>query len=178
MVEQQHLFEERARCAEREREMATRRSYFTTTGRQRQQIGGLRRRRSNRGVGVRNNNINNNKNVFDESSTTTETSSNYEEEDNERKKFNVAIVGAGFAGLSCAYNVIRRCSSGEFISSTKSKNDGVNVDGVRRRTWLVGRRVLHRRGVVTSKNAERVKNAVRFRRVREDVGDVGEVSKD
>ena len=105
--------------------MATRRSYFTTTG-GRQQIG-LRRRRSNRGVGVRNNNININKNVFDESSTTTETSSNYEEEDNERKKFNVAIVGAGFAGLSCAYNVIRRCSSGEFISSTKSKNDGVNV---------------------------------------------------
>ena len=76
---------------------------------------------------MRNNNININKNVFDESSTTTETSSNYEEEDNERKKFNVAIVGAGFAGLSCAYNVIRRCSSGEFISSTKSKNDGVNV---------------------------------------------------
>ena len=73
-----------------------------------------------------NNNNNNNKKVFDESSTTTETSSNYEE-DNEIKKFNVAIVGAGFAGLSCAYNVIRRCSSGEFISSTKSKNDGVNV---------------------------------------------------
>jgi glycine/D-amino acid oxidase-like deaminating enzyme len=64
--------------------------------------------------------------VFDESSTTTETSSNYEE-DNERKKLNVAIVGAGFAGLSCAYNVIRRCSRGEFISSTKSNNDGVNV---------------------------------------------------
>jgi len=75
---------------------------------------------------VRNNNNNNNKNVFDESSTTTETSSNYEE-DNERKKLNVAIVGAGFAGLSCAYNVIRRCSRGEFISSTKSNNDGVNV---------------------------------------------------
>ena len=75
---------------------------------------------------MRNNNNNINKNVFDESSTTTETSSNYEE-DNERKKLNVAIVGAGFAGLSCAYNVIRRCSSGEFISSTKSKNDGVNV---------------------------------------------------
>ena len=74
---------------------------------------------------MRNNN-NNNKNVFDESSTTTETSSNYEE-DNERKKLNVAIVGAGFAGLSCAYNVIRRCSRGEFISSTKSNNDGVNV---------------------------------------------------
>ena len=111
--------------------MATRRSFFTTTGRQQQQIGGLRRRRrrrrrSNRVVGVRNNNNNNNKNVFDESSTTTETSSNYEE-DNERKKLNVAIVGAGFAGLSCAYNVIRRCSRGEFISSTKSNNDGVNV---------------------------------------------------
>ena len=110
--------------------MATRRSFFTTTGRQQQQIGGLRRRRrrrrrSNRVVGVRNNN-NDNKNVFDESSTTTETSSNYEE-DNERKKLNVAIVGAGFAGLSCAYNVIRRCSRGEFISSTKSNNDGVNV---------------------------------------------------
>ena len=75
---------------------------------------------------MRNNNNNNNKNVFDESSTTTETSSNYEE-DNERKKLNVAIVGAGFAGLSCAYNVIRRCSRGEFISSTKSNNDGVNV---------------------------------------------------
>ena len=108
--------------------MATRRSFFTT-GRQQQQIGGLRRRRrrSNRVVGVRNNNNNiNNKNVFDESSTTTETSSNYEE-DNERKKLNVAIVGAGFAGLSCAYNVIRRCSRGEFISSTKSNNDGVNV---------------------------------------------------
>ena len=74
---------------------------------------------------MRNNN-NINKNVFDESSTTTETSSNYEE-DNERKKLNVAIVGAGFAGLSCAYNVIRRCSRGEFISSTKSNNDGVNV---------------------------------------------------
>ena len=74
---------------------------------------------------MRNNN-NDNKNVFDESSTTTETSSNYEE-DNERKKLNVAIVGAGFAGLSCAYNVIRRCSRGEFISSTKSNNDGVNV---------------------------------------------------
>ena len=124
MVEQQYSFEKKEqRCAERE--MATRRSYFTTTGR-RQQIG-LRRRRSNRGVGVRNNNNNIRKNVFDESSTTTETSSNYEEEDNERKKLNVAIVGAGFAGLSCAYNVIRRCSSGEFISSTKSKNDGVNV---------------------------------------------------
>ena len=111
--------------------MATRRSFFTTTGRQQQQIGGLRRRRrrrrrSNRVVGVRNNNNNNNKNVFDESSTTMETSSNYEE-DNERKKLNVAIVGAGFAGLSCAYNVIRRCSRGEFISSTKSNNDGVNV---------------------------------------------------
>ena len=107
--------------------MATRRSFFTTTGRQQQQIGGLRRRRrSNRVVGVRNNNNNINKNVFDESSTTTETSSNYEE-DNERKKLNVAIVGAGFAGLSCAYNVIRRCSRGEFISSTKSNNDGVNV---------------------------------------------------
>ena len=110
--------------------MATRRSFFTTTGRQQQQIGGLRRRRrrrSNRVVGVRNNNNNNiNKNVLDESSTTTETSSNYEE-DNERKKLNVAIVGAGFAGLSCAYNVIRRCSRGEFISSTKSNNDGVNV---------------------------------------------------
>jgi glycine/D-amino acid oxidase-like deaminating enzyme len=113
--------------------MATRRSFFTTTGRQQQQqIGGLRRRRrrrrrSNRVVGARNNNNNiNNKNVFDESSTTTETSSNYEE-DNERKKLNVAIVGAGFAGLSCAYNVIRRCSRGEFISSTKSNNDGVNV---------------------------------------------------
>ena len=106
--------------------MATRRSFFTTTGRQQQQIGGLRRRRrSNRVVGVRNNN-NINKNVFVESSTTTETSSNYEE-DNERKNFNVAIVGAGFAGLSCAYNVIRRCSRGEFISSTKSNNDGVNV---------------------------------------------------
>ena len=104
--------------------MATRRSFFTTTGRQ-QQIGLRRRRRSNRVVGVRNN-ININKNVFDESSTTTETSSNYEE-DNERKKLNVAIVGAGFAGLSCAYNVIRRCSRGEFISSTKSNNDGVNV---------------------------------------------------
>ena len=75
---------------------------------------------------MRNNNNNINKNVFDESSTTTETSSNYEE-DNERKKLNVAIVGAGFAGLSCAYNVIRRCSRGEFISSTKSNNDGVNV---------------------------------------------------
>ena len=75
---------------------------------------------------MRNNNNINNKNVFDESSTTTETSSNYEE-DNERKKLNVAIVGAGFAGLSCAYNVIRRCSRGEFISSTKSNNDGVNV---------------------------------------------------
>ncbi|CAL6288660.1 unnamed protein product [Bathycoccus prasinos] len=109
--------------------MATRRSFFTTTGRQQQQIGGLRRRRrrrSNRVVGVRNNNNNIKKNVFDESSTTTETSSNYEE-DNERKKLNVAIVGAGFAGLSCAYNVIRRCSRGEFISSTKSNNDGVNV---------------------------------------------------
>ena len=111
--------------------MATRRSFFTTTGRQQQIGGGLRRRRrrrSNRVVGVRNNNNNNinNKNVFDESSTTTETSSNYEE-DNERKKLNVAIVGAGFAGLSCAYNVIRRCSRGEFISSTKSNNDGVNV---------------------------------------------------
>ena len=109
--------------------MATRRSFFTTTGRQQQIGGGLRRRRrrrSNRVVGVRNNNININKNVFDESSTTTETSSNYEE-DNERKKLNVAIVGAGFAGLSCAYNVIRRCSRGEFISSTKSNNDGVNV---------------------------------------------------
>ncbi|CAL6286848.1 unnamed protein product [Bathycoccus prasinos] len=104
--------------------MATRRSFFTTTGRQ-QQIGLRRRRRSNRVVGVRNN-ININKNVFDESSTTTETSSKYEE-DNERKRFNVAILGAGFAGLSCAYNVIRRCSRGEFISSTNSKNDGVNV---------------------------------------------------
>ena len=105
--------------------MATRRSFFTTTGRQ-QQIGlRRRRRRSNRVVGVRNN-ININKNVFDESSTTTETSSKYEE-DNERKRFNVAILGAGFAGLSCAYNVIRRCSRGEFISSTNSKNDGVNV---------------------------------------------------
>lgn len=127
MVEQQHLFEKKEQSALREREMATRRSFFTTTGRQQQQIGGLRRRRrSNRVVGVRNNNNNNNKNVFDESSTTTETSSNYEE-DNERKKLNVAIVGAGFAGLSCAYNVIRRCSRGEFISSTKSNNDGVNV---------------------------------------------------
>ena len=105
--------------------MATRRSFFTTTGRQ-QQIGLRRRRRSNRVVGVRNNNININKNVFDESSTTTETGSNDEEEEEKRKKFNVAIVGAGFAGLSCAYNVIRRCSSGEFISS-KSNNDGVNV---------------------------------------------------
>ena len=106
--------------------MATRRSFFTTTGRQQQIGGGLRRRRrrSNRVVGVRNNNININKNVFDESST---TSSNYEEDNNERKKFNVAVVGAGFAGLSCAYNVIRRCSRGEFISSTKSNNDGVNV---------------------------------------------------
>ena len=132
MVEQQYLFEKKEQSALREREMATRRSFFTTTGRQQQQIGGLRRRRrrrrrSNRVVGVRNNNNNiNNKNVFDESSTTTETSSNYEE-DNERKKLNVAIVGAGFAGLSCAYNVIRRCSRGEFISSTKSNNDGVNV---------------------------------------------------
>lgn len=127
MVEQQHLFEKKEQSALREREMATRRSFFTTTGRQQQQIGGLRRRRrSNRVVGVRNNNNNINKNVFDESSTTTETSSNYEE-DNERKKLNVAIVGAGFAGLSCAYNVIRRCSRGEFISSTKSNNDGVNV---------------------------------------------------
>lgn len=127
MVEQQYLFEKKEQSALREREMATRRSFFTTTGRQQQQIGGLRRRRrSNRVVGVRNNNNNINKNVFDESSTTTETSSNYEE-DNERKKLNVAIVGAGFAGLSCAYNVIRRCSRGEFISSTKSNNDGVNV---------------------------------------------------
>ena len=126
MVEQQYLFEkkEEHKGALRKREMATRRSFFTTTGRQ-QQIGLRRRRRSNRVVGVRNN-ININKNVFDESSTTTETSSNYEE-DNEIKKFNVAIVGAGFAGLSCAYNVIRRCSRGEFISSTNSKNDGVNV---------------------------------------------------
>ncbi len=129
MVEQQYLFEKKEQSALREREMATRRSFFTTTGRQQQQIGGLRRRRrrrSNRVVGVRNNNNNIKKNVFDESSTTTETSSNYEE-DNERKKLNVAIVGAGFAGLSCAYNVIRRCSRGEFISSTKSNNDGVNV---------------------------------------------------
>ena len=126
---------------------------------------------------MRNNNNNNNKNVFDESSTTTETSSNYEE-DNERKKLNVAIVGAGFAGLSCAYNVIRRCSRGEFISSTKSNNDGVNVTVFAAEHAGQRWRVLHRRGVVTSKNAERVKNAVRFRRVREDVGDVGEVSKD
>ena len=113
--------------------MATRRRFFTTgtttTRRQQQQIGLRRkRRRSNRVVGVRNNNvnININKNVFEESSTTTETGSNDEEEEEKRKKFNVAIVGAGFAGLSCAYNVIRRCSSGEFISS-KSNNDGVNV---------------------------------------------------
>ena len=117
MVEQQYFFEkkEEHKGALRKREMATRRSFFTTTGRQQQQSGGLRRRRSNRVVGVRNNN-NINKNVFVESSTTTETSSNYEE-DNERKNFNVAIVGAGFAGLSCAYNVIRRCSN----------KDGVNV---------------------------------------------------
>ena len=93
VVEQQYSFEKKEQGALRE--MATRRSYFTTTG-GRQQIG-LRRRRSNRGVGVRNNNININKMCF-ESSTTTETSSNYEEEDNERKKLTWQLLARGLRG--------------------------------------------------------------------------------